>query len=143
MNREHKNSNFYGLGCFVNLNAIEGRITSPGYPSRYKNDLNCQWNIQRISSNSTNVTFYLDDIDTEYGKDFLTITDALGAHLGNISGKASDTPIFTSALTNFVISFIKNNQNYDARFSLTFSPGNSLIHSNVFRTGDVLVSFGM
>ena len=48
--------------------AIEGVITSPGYPDRYPNDLKCVYRISSLESwfADSTVTIIFDELDTEF-----------------------------------------------------------------------------
>ena len=58
-----KHSKYFTIvtGCGGIINADEGNISSPNYPNKYDQNLDCEWRI--ITSPGSRVLVYIDDLD--------------------------------------------------------------------------------
>ena len=58
-----KHSKYFSIvaGCGGIINADEGNITSPNYPNKYDQNLDCEWRI--ITSPGSRVMVYIDDLN--------------------------------------------------------------------------------
>uniref|UniRef100_A0A3B5KUK4 ST14 transmembrane serine protease matriptase n=1 Tax=Xiphophorus couchianus TaxID=32473 RepID=A0A3B5KUK4_9TELE len=65
--------------CFFRLEAVadEQSFTSPGYPTGYKSESYCQWQIRAAEENTISVSFPIFHIEDDCSDDFVSIFDSL------------------------------------------------------------------
>ncbi|XP_054903943.1 suppressor of tumorigenicity 14 protein homolog [Poeciliopsis prolifica] len=65
--------------CFFRLEAVaaEQSFTSPGYPTGYKPESYCQWQIRAEQENTISVSFPIFHIEDDCSNDFVSIFDSL------------------------------------------------------------------
>uniref|UniRef100_A0A3Q2ECB7 CUB and Sushi multiple domains 1 n=1 Tax=Cyprinodon variegatus TaxID=28743 RepID=A0A3Q2ECB7_CYPVA len=106
--------------CGGHLTAPTGVILSPGWPSFYKDSLNCQWVIEAQKDHAVKIHF--DKFQTEVNYDTLEIRDGPSASsplIGEYHG--TQAPHFLISTSNFLfLLFTTDNSRSSAGFSIRY-----------------------
>ncbi|XP_027870779.1 CUB and sushi domain-containing protein 1 isoform X2 [Xiphophorus couchianus] len=106
--------------CGGHLTAPTGVVLSPGWPSFYKDSLNCQWVIEAQKDHAVKIHF--DKFQTEVNYDTLEIRDGPSASsplIGEYHG--TQAPHFLISTSNFLfLLFTTDNSRSSAGFSIRY-----------------------
>uniref|UniRef100_A0A8C5D1X9 CUB and Sushi multiple domains 1 n=1 Tax=Gouania willdenowi TaxID=441366 RepID=A0A8C5D1X9_GOUWI len=132
--------------CGGHLTAPNGVLLSPGWPSFYKDSLNCQWVIEAQTDHAVKIHF--DKFQTEVNYDTLEIRDGSSVSsplIGEYHG--TQAPHFLISTSNFLfLLFTTDNSRSAAGFSIRYEgktdscldpgiPVNGRRHGNSFSIG--------
>ncbi|XP_078380608.1 leucine-rich repeats and immunoglobulin-like domains protein 3 isoform X2 [Oculina patagonica] len=102
-----------------------GRFSTPEFPSRYSDNLTCTWTLQIPANGLLKLHFLV--FDTEFGYDFLELTDSSGRVIERISGSWSPFDVTfeggnTSQLLNitFTSDYLYTYHGFLAQYTITF-----------------------
>ncbi|XP_048254467.1 exoskeleton protein RP43-like [Haliotis rufescens] len=103
-------------------------LTSPGYPSNYSNNLNCQWTISAPVGYAikVEVVYFNVENSTACSSDYLLFSDgstSFGAQLGKYCGRSYITRLVVSSRNYMTITFHTDGSDTALGFNLKYKAG--------------------
>ncbi|XP_048254456.1 cubilin-like isoform X9 [Haliotis rufescens] len=115
-------------------------LTSPGYPSNYSNNLNCQWTISASVGYEikVEVVYFNVEYSTACSSDYLLFSDgstSFAAQLGKYCGRSYITRVVVSSRNYMTITFHTDDSDTALGFNLKYKAGTFLTTTTEITNG--------